>query len=121
MKAKKKSVKTKALRKFASLRELFRTQKRWCQGALAQYTVKDKEGNEVYKYTNPNSPKAEQFCLMGGIKRVYPRNKHLEAMGRLKEAIQQFDSPNVQHIEDWNDNTDREFEDIQAVVKLAKL
>lgn len=104
-------MKTK-LRKFKSLRELFRTPSRWCKGSLARSST----GEEV----QPRGTKAAKFCLVGAVYRVYPPTKRWRVEEELSHSIGKV-TGRARDIVEFNDDMETTFEDIRKVLKEAKV
>ena len=83
--------------RFETVRDLFRSPKRWTKHVLAS----DKDYNEV----GPRSKEAQSWCLLGAIEHVYRgRAKHAAIQGLRDTIHEEFgfsdicmfnDSPNI--------------------------
>ena len=106
---KRKTVKSKAPVKAGkpkTLRELFTSARRWCQ----------------HKGSDDNGA----FCLLGGIGRVYPIDRHYEVEERLMKAIEELYGPDPGHgpatrVMTFNDAPKRKFSEIKRVIHLARV
>ncbi len=84
------------------IRELFKTKKDWIQKAAA----KTKDGFPVL----PKNENAVCWCLKGAIEKCYPEGKWLEIGEKIRMEIQNS-------IINWNDNENRTFKQVKALVK----
>lgn len=99
-------MKTKTLRKFKSLQELFARAARWQKGWFAA----TRKGVRCYS----DDPNAVCFCLFGGLERVYGTGvKNQQMVNRLKQTL-----PDTSFVA-WNDAPERTIQDIRALVKKA--
>lgn len=104
----------KRVKKAKSLRGLFRTPKTWTQGTFARNC----NGYEV----SVCDRSATQFCLIGGLRYVYGQGSgaHHRATKRLTEYIHTHFGKRLS-IFQFNDNMHRKFEDIQSVIRGARV
>jgi len=100
--------------KYKSLRALFRSKKRWCQGLDA----KDANGN----YANPKTPAAVSFCLAGGAWLLYKGEAYDHVIGRLSALVKPKakQCPTITIVQ-YNDDPKRKFSQIQSLVRKAKV
>lgn len=94
------------------LKQLFDKPERWTQKASAR----DKDGNVVAV----DSGKAYSFCLGGGVEKCYKGNKkRMEILNLIEEEMMNKhrldDGENYDYVE-WNDSSEREFDDIKKLV-----
>lgn len=92
---------------FSSLQELFSEKSRWIKDSSAE----DNQGRTI----DPNSEAAVSWCLLGGIIRVYGRGttKSAQVMTALHFKLD--------GIACWNDQSERKFEDVVALVKELEI
>jgi len=101
-------------KKYKSLRALFRSKKRWCQGADA----KDVNGQDVY----PRDNTAVCFCLGGGAYTLYSSGTYSKVMTKLAKVIKpkgRGKGSSETIVVQYNDDPKRKFSEIQAVVRKA--
>lgn len=99
------------MRKYKSLRALFRAKSRWCQGSFAK--------TAAGKAVTPSSKNATSFCLLGGIRKVYGNGeKAREITEKLRTEI---DRRYYMPIVGFNDKPRRQFHTIQAIVRALKV
>lgn len=103
--------------KVKTISALLNKPERWRKGDYEGYRTED-------GYLVPiGNRKPNCWCLYGAIEEVYPRSKDQERVEKkLKEAIQQHLKTNrFWGIESFNDRKSTSFEDVQAVLKIAKV
>ncbi len=97
--------------------QILNSPERWTQGAFARSSIR-KAPNDVF------DPRAEQFSLTGAINRVY-LNGHVKVLPSLiKSQVREYLKEHYGHqftIEEWNDQPNRSFEDIQSVIQALDL
>jgi len=100
--------------KYKSLQQLFRSERRWCQGTDA----KDVNGQDV----DPSDDQAVCFCLGGGAFALYDREAYDEVMTKLAKAIKPKGKGSSETIViHYNDDPKRKFSEIQSLVRKAKV
>ena len=102
--------------KYKSLRALFRSKKRWCQGIDA----KDADGCAV----DPSDNTAACFCLGGGAYALYESEVYDVVMTKLAKAIKpklkgKGKGSNETIVIHYNDDPKRKFSEIQSLVRKA--
>lgn len=102
----------KTQRKYRSLRTLFASAKRWTQGAYAR--------NAKGRVCSSKGSAATQFCLIGGMQHVYGNS---ERYGEVRNALEKVILKKYRDssIVVFNDNVERTFKDIQAVIRAARV
>ena len=100
-----------------TMRELFRTPKRWTK--FVEYRTADG--------LMCSDESATSCCLVGGLSIIYGAEYNEKAFD-LMEAIKKYSKRHkklakirVKSIPQWNDHKRVEFKDVQEVVKLAHL
>ena len=121
--------------KVKTLQELFRNKNRWIKDAAAAYrvpasaTYKAQVGKPNLRWRlkrcDPTNKKAEVFCLLGGLHRVYRKRQAFEdAAKRLSQVILSFTLPGSEwstSIVGFNDHTKTTIQHIRQIVKKAKV
>lgn len=107
-------------RKFKTVRELFRSENRWCKFALAMVPAITLEGKTQLVPVAVDSPDATKFCLVGALKRVYPPSiRRMYAFNRVQRALEKI-APDLS-IAGFNDHPSTTIKDIRKLVKEAKV
>ena len=82
------------------VRELLSDESKWIRGILAR--------NYAHVECTPKDPNATQWCLAGAVARCYPTEEHEPLIERIEIA--------VGWITFWNDNPNRTFAEVKALV-----
>lgn len=84
------------------VRELLSSAEKWTQGVYARR----QDGSETY----PTYPDAASWCIAGAIVRCYEIELH---HGLIDSVGRRIESPSIG---EWNDATERKFEEVKALL-----
>lgn len=99
------------MRHYKTLRGLFADAKRWTKDTFAE----NASGDDV----KPKSKDAVCFCLIGGVRRVYPNVKEQNRVVKL--ILEALGLENIGQVFDWNDARNRSVKDVQKLVAKLKI
>jgi hypothetical protein len=89
--------------------ELLTDKTKWTQFAVAR----DADGMEV----DPDSDKAQSFCLIGAIIKCYSKNSDQDMIHKIVRP-HLFDAS---FLSEWNDADPRTFEDVKSLVTMIDI
>jgi hypothetical protein len=94
------------------IKELLIDETKWTQNCNAR----DKDETPI----NPNSPEAVCFCLIGAIHVCYPDPQdHNDVYDKIQNQIRT--KYLIPFISDWNDSSERTFEEVKEVIDKANV
>jgi hypothetical protein len=94
------------------MREILNSEKRWTQGAVAR--------DEFGRITYWNSASAVQFCVLGALWNCYSPERDIKAWRMAWQRIEAELGRDV-NLDEWNDNPNRTFGDIKALLEKTDL